>query len=94
MKNHLSSLLLALKVWAHGLSSDNWELTESQSESQSESESQTSDRYLKNTIALDVQWQPFIAGVVTALSTAAGGESSGNSVFRSGGCAMGGWVGV
>lgn len=41
--------------------------------SQKYSESQTSDRHLKNTIALDVQWQPYIAGVVTTASGGAGG---------------------
>lgn len=39
------------------------------------SESQMSDRYLKDAFAFDVQWQPYIAGVVTALSTTGGGEN-------------------
>lgn len=37
------------------------------------SESQMSDRYLKDAFAFDVQWQPYLAGVVTALSTMEGG---------------------
>lgn len=56
--------------------------------SQKYSEPQTSGRYLKDTIALDVQWQTYTTGVVNTLSTM-GEITVGTEFRRSGGTADG-----
>lgn len=58
--------------------------------SQKYSEPQMSGRYLKGTIALDVQWQTYATGVVSTLSIM--GEITVGTKFRRSGGMVGGCI--